>query len=59
MQYFMHEARISPASVYHILTNILGKQKDCAKWIPQAWEKGALLKKLNILPSVESVCHYF
>jgi hypothetical protein len=24
----------SPASVYSILTNSLGKQKVCAKWIP-------------------------
>jgi len=28
------EVRISPASVYCILTNSLGKQKVCAKWIP-------------------------
>jgi hypothetical protein len=28
------EVRISPASVYCNLTNILGKQKVCAKWIP-------------------------
>jgi len=27
------EVRISPASVYHILTNSLGKRKVCAKWI--------------------------
>jgi hypothetical protein len=27
------EVRISPASVYCILTNSLGKQKVCAKWI--------------------------
>jgi len=27
------EVRISPASVYHILTNSLGKRKGCAKWI--------------------------
>ena len=30
------EVRISPAYVYHILTNSLGKQKVYAKWIPQA-----------------------
>jgi hypothetical protein len=29
------DCRISPANVYHILTNSLGKQKVCAKWIPQ------------------------
>jgi transposase len=28
------EVRISPASVYHILTNSLGNRKVCAKWIP-------------------------
>jgi hypothetical protein len=28
------EVRISPASVYSILTNSLGKWKVCAKWIP-------------------------
>ena len=28
------EVRISPASVYCILTNSLGKRKVCAKWIP-------------------------
>jgi hypothetical protein len=28
------EVGISPASVYHILTNSLGKRKVCAKWIP-------------------------
>ena len=28
------EVGISPADVYHILTNSLGKQKVCAKWIP-------------------------
>jgi hypothetical protein len=28
------EVRISPASVYCILTNRLGKRKVCAKWIP-------------------------
>jgi len=27
------EVGISPADVYHILTNSLGKQKVCAKWI--------------------------
>jgi len=27
------EIRISPAGVYHIFTNSLGKQKVCAKWI--------------------------
>jgi hypothetical protein len=39
------ETRISPASVYHILTNILGKEKDCAKWISQAGQKGEHSKK--------------
>jgi len=29
------EVRISPANVYHILTNSLGKQKVYAKWILQ------------------------
>jgi hypothetical protein len=29
-----YRVRISPASVYHILTNSLGKRKVCAKWIP-------------------------
>ena len=29
------EVRISPANVYHILTNSLGNQKICGKWIPQ------------------------
>jgi hypothetical protein len=29
------EVRISPVSVYRILTNSLGKRKVCAKWIPQ------------------------
>ena len=28
------EVRISPASVYHIPTSSLEKQKVCAKWIP-------------------------
>jgi 3-hydroxyisobutyrate dehydrogenase-like beta-hydroxyacid dehydrogenase len=28
------EVGISPASVYHILTNSLGKQKVCTEWIP-------------------------
>jgi hypothetical protein len=28
------EVGICPASVYSILTNSLGKQKVCAKWIP-------------------------
>jgi hypothetical protein len=28
------EVGISPASVYRILTNSLGKRKVCAKWIP-------------------------
>jgi hypothetical protein len=28
------EGRISPASVYRILTNSLGKRKVCAKYIP-------------------------
>ena len=28
------EVGISPASVYHILTNSLGKWKVCAQWIP-------------------------
>jgi transposase len=28
------EVRISPASVYRILTNSLGKREVCAKWIP-------------------------
>jgi predicted nucleic acid-binding Zn ribbon protein len=28
------EVRISPASVYRILANSLGKRKVCAKWIP-------------------------
>jgi hypothetical protein len=28
------EVGISPASVYHILTNSLGKGKVCTKWIP-------------------------
>jgi uracil DNA glycosylase len=28
------EVGISPASVYSILTNSLGKRKICAKWIP-------------------------
>jgi hypothetical protein len=28
------EVGISPASVYCILTNSLGKRKVCAKWIP-------------------------
>jgi hypothetical protein len=27
------EVRISPASVYHILTSSSGKQKVCGKWI--------------------------
>jgi len=30
------QVRISPANVYHILTNSLGKQKVYAKWILQA-----------------------
>jgi hypothetical protein len=29
-----YQVGISPASVYHILTNSLGKRKVCAKWIP-------------------------
>jgi hypothetical protein len=29
------EVRISPVSVYHILTNSLWKQKICGKWILQ------------------------
>jgi hypothetical protein len=33
------EVRISPASVYHILTNSLGKRKVCAKWIPHVLNK--------------------
>jgi hypothetical protein len=28
------EVGISPASVYHILNNSLGKGKICTKWIP-------------------------
>jgi hypothetical protein len=28
------EGKISPGSVYRILTNSLGKRKVCAKWIP-------------------------
>ena len=28
------EVGICPASVYHILTNSLGKQKVCTEWIP-------------------------
>ena len=31
---FATEVGISPASVYHILTSSLGKQKVCAKWMP-------------------------
>jgi hypothetical protein len=30
----LSEVGISPASVYRILTNSLGKRKVCAKWIP-------------------------
>jgi hypothetical protein len=46
------EVRISPASVYHILNNSLGKRKGCAKWIPH------VLNNYQRPVHVFSSCHH-
>jgi hypothetical protein len=49
------EVRISRASVYHILTNSLGKRKGCAKWIPYVLNNDQTL--MHVLPATTHLQH--
>ena len=49
------EVIISPASVYHILTNSFGKQKGCAKWIPHVLNNDQ--RPTHVLPATTHLQH--
>jgi hypothetical protein len=48
------EVGISPASVYSILTNSLGKLKVCAKWIPYVLND--YLRAMRVLATIHLQC---